>query len=222
MTKSTFTRVAEWNIICGKSAPTIGTMDYYTALSNQAARIKEELQELEDAITLSRAITEAMAEPDYDVNDIISFGGEVIEVNQKSLDHWNQEILDAGCDLDVVVAGTNFISGHDYQGAINSVLDNNDVKYTHILDDASAALAHLGEEDHNIVATKVLIDFDDENLSITDGIENLIEHGYTAQEIDGNAVVYQYSVHRNSDDKICKLLNHPKVDLSPFMASGEE
>ena len=222
MSKSTFTRVAEWNIICGKSAPTIGTMDYYTALSNQAARIKEELEELEDAITLSRAITEAMAEPDYDVNDVINFGDEVIPVNQDSLDHWNQEILDAGCDLDVVVAGTNFISGHNYQGAIDTVLGNNDVKYTHILDDANAALQSLGADTHSIVATKVLIDFDDENLSNDDGMENLREHGFTVEEIDGNVAVNQYSVHRNSDDKICKLLNHPKVDLSPFMVTGDE
>lgn len=47
-----------------------------------------------------------------------------------------EEVVDAGADLDVVVAGLNFLSGSDYTSVITAVLDNNDLKITQ---DASKA-----------------------------------------------------------------------------------
>ena len=48
--KSTYQRVADWNIRAGKPAPTPGTQAWHTALENQLELIAEELGEVIDAI----------------------------------------------------------------------------------------------------------------------------------------------------------------------------
>ena len=194
---STFERVALWNKLCGKDAPEIGTPEYYGALSNQAQRIREELEELEEAIKISGIISELMKSPDWDSSDIIKIDDKEYFVDQETLDHWNQEILDAGCDLDVVVSGCNFLSGHDYEGAINEVLGNNDVKYTLNYEVVEASIkADYSEETHEVVSSQFTGVDEDSGIEIP---------------------LIAFSIHRKADDKICKLSNHPKVDLSPFV-----
>jgi hypothetical protein len=99
------------------------------------------------------------------------------------------EVLDGGCDMDVVVSGFNYLAGHDYEGAIQAVCDENHTKYTTDYDFAEETLETL---------------YDVDNYDIT-----IVEEG---------ANVY-YSVHRISDNKVCKLIGHPKVDLSSFIKS---
>ena len=210
---STFDKVSQWNNICGKTAPEFGTSEYYTTLRNQAARIQEELEELIEAIDNCETL---LCAPE-DGQCVITYKGVEVQAfaTVEVVNHWNQEILDAGCDLDVVVAGLNFLSGHDYDGAIEAVLGNNDLKYTYNRTDAEKALTKVlikdGKSTHRIVEVQVGAMVDSE---VT--VRDLELSGYDALIIDGTPHVIAYSVHRNSDDKICKLLNHPTVDLSPF------
>lgn len=189
-----FQTVMNWNLICGKSAPEYRSEEYYKALRNQAERIQEELNELTDALDQRDA---ALAE------------GQLTGTIEDKID---EEILDAGCDLDVVVSGLNFLASHDYMGAITAVLQNNDMKYTHKFSVAKDALEHYGDG-HEIKSVFTRLN-PDENISL----DMLKDAGYDVQFQDGVAGVHMYSVHRESDDKICKLLNHPKVDLTPYLA----
>lgn len=206
---STFNKVSQWNLVCGKTAPEFGTSGYYTTLRNQAARIQEELEELQEAIDNCEVL---LSTPE-DAPCTLAYKGDPIErfATEEVTNHWNQEILDAGCDLDVVVAGLNFLSGHDYDGAIEVVLGNNDLKYTYNRTDAEKALLKAGPSTHSII--EVPVEVEDEDVSARD----LELSGYDVW-FDGKVThVIAYSVHRDSDDKICKLLNHPTVDLSPFV-----
>jgi hypothetical protein len=202
---STFSRVAQWNTLCSKGAPKFGTREYYTVLDNQAKRIEEELEELKLALEIARLLTEAFA--CNSVRPLYHSEVGTIEITQENLNYWNQEILDAGCDLDVVVAGVNFLSGHDYEGAIDVVLNNNDVKYTPDIKFAQKSCDALGAG-HSI--KKVRIDIGDEDDEELKGL------GYITFVSNGIKQAFVYSIHRDSDDKICKLLDHPKVDLEPF------
>ena len=191
MSKSTFERVKRWNLLCGKQAPSIGTLNYYTVLEQQAARIAEELQELQEAIENSKNLSIS----DYGSACTIVKDGVCIDAvaTEELCNYWNQEILDAGCDLDVVVSGANFLSGHKYDGAIDAVLSNNDVKHTTDIDFALKSCTALGFDKHLVIS-----------------VDDKIDCGTRIP------IVY-YSVHRKLDDKICKLIDHPKVDLSPFV-----
>ena len=100
-----------------------------------------------------------------------------------------ENLLKEGCDLDVVVCGLNYLAGHDYGGAINEVLDNNDTKYTESFEEAWDAQDHYKRL--GIECSLVMIDIDDK--------------------------IAYYSVHRDKDDKVMKLLNHQKTDLSMFV-----
>lgn len=204
---STFQRVSAWNQLCGKDAPEFGTPEYYEALENQAKRIQEEQDELTLAIKIASKLAGLLALNEYPEAFYHEDVG-TIAINQESLNHWNQEILDAGCDLDVVVSGANFLAGHDYDGAIDAVLSNNDVKYTGDIKFAQKSLEALGADTHEI--KRVKIDVSDEDQ------DELAEANYVTFRSDGKLMAFVYSVHRIKDDKICKLLDHPKVDLAPF------
>ncbi len=95
------------------------------------------------------------------------------------------EVLDGGCDLDVTVAGLNFLTDLPYDKAIGRVLDNNDVKLTISIDEAEDAQRHY--DGLGIECDVITVTVDDATF---------------------------YSVHRTKDDKIMKLLDHPRVDLS--------
>lgn len=97
------------------------------------------------------------------------------------------EVLDGLVDLQVVLDGAVFLSGLKAEEAFDAVMDNNDLKYTQSYDEAFDAVQHYGSDKFNI-----------------------------QEYVDEEGVSY-YSVHRNSDNKICKLLEHPKVDLSEFL-----
>lgn len=214
----TFQRVANWNMICGKMPPKYGTEEYLDALSNQAERIEEELKELQEAIGNCRRLNSSKIGTKVPV----TYKGLATPtlVTLKERKKWAQEVLDAGCDLDVVVSGLNYLSGHDYSGAITAVLDNNDEKYTHDLTFAELSLKKYGEG-HNIKQVDCRID----NLLSGDQatVEQMDKLGYDLFQ-DGDGVMFcrLYSVHRDSDDKICKLLNHPSVDLAPFVGGNVE
>lgn len=98
------------------------------------------------------------------------------------------KILDAGCDLEVVVAGLNYISGLEYESAIERVLENNELK---------------------VVTDRQLVE---------DSIEPYRQKGIETKivEVTLEGKSY-YSLHRVEDDKILKLNNHIKVDLSDIV-----
>jgi hypothetical protein len=203
---STFERVSNWNELCGKTAPEFGTENYYKTLYNQSLRISEELIELQEAINNS-VILKGVESIGDTATIVYKCEAQSVVVTQDLIDHWNQEIADALCDLDVVVAGGAFLSGHDHVGAINAVLLNNDAKYTPDVKFANTSLEALGAG-HTV--KRVTIDVSD--LSETE----LEKTGYITFVSDGILKSFVYSIHRDSDDKICKLIDHPKVDLEPF------
>lgn len=100
------------------------------------------------------------------------------------------EVLDGLVDLQVVLEGAAFLSGLPVEKAFDLVMDNNDLKYTVNYEEAYDAWVHMGVDKFNI-----------QEYSTISGALN-----YSGMPV--------FSVHRNYDNKICKLLNHPKVDLS--------
>lgn len=99
------------------------------------------------------------------------------------------ETVDAQADIQVVLDGFIFLSQHDHEGAMQAVCGNNDLKYTLA---RSQAEAWAGE----IEKVKGL----DVNVQMS--------------EFEGKNY---YSVHANADNKIVKPVNHPKVDMTPFI-----
>jgi hypothetical protein len=201
---STFDRVALWNTVCGKVAPEFGTEDYLATLRNQASRIQEELDELVLAVTVAEALK--LNEKNL-TRDSVYVNGKEYPCTQEELSRQHQEILDAGCDLDVVVAGLNFLSGHAYSLAIEEVLANNDAKYTGVVDFAIDSLESYGDG-HRIVSTHIEVESSQR--------DDLLEGGFTTYIKNGLLFAIFHTVHRDKDDKIMKLLGHPKVDLIPF------
>lgn len=100
------------------------------------------------------------------------------------------ELLDGGCDLDVTVAGLNFLTDLPYEEAISRVLANNEAKLTTDFDEADDAVRHYEGLAHPIPCYVVTVTVDDETY---------------------------YSVHREFDDKIMKLLDHPRVSLKDLV-----
>ncbi|MBP0012782.1 MAG: hypothetical protein J7545_20630 [Roseofilum sp. SBFL] len=98
------------------------------------------------------------------------------------------KLLDAGCDLEVVVSGLNYMCCLEYKSAIQRVLDNNELK---------------------VVKDRQLVE---------DSIEPYRQKGIETKivevTLDGESY---YSLHRVEDDKILKLNNHTKVDLSDII-----
>lgn len=97
------------------------------------------------------------------------------------------EVLDGLVDLKVVLDGAFFLSNLPIEEAFEEVMDNNDLKYTTDYGEAYDALEHHG-----------------------------IEHFNIQEAVSKDGTIF-YSVHRNSDNKICKLLDHPRVDLTRFV-----
>ncbi len=154
--------VADWNIKCANLPAQPYTDEYWVKLKNQARCLKEEVDELVDAI--------------------------------EARDRF--ETVDAQADIQVVLDGFIFMSQHDHDGAMQAVCENNDRKYRENPVDAS----YLASDIFNAGGCN-----DDLNIQVS--------------EFNGKNY---YSVHRNSDNKIMKSPNHPKVDLSPFVAGAGE
>jgi hypothetical protein len=72
----------------------------------------------------------------------------------------------------------------DTQDAYDRVMQNNDLKVTGAYLEALETCKALGYDTHKVVPTQV------------------------------DNAFWWYSVHRKEDDKICKLIGHPRVDLS--------
>lgn len=102
------------------------------------------------------------------------------------------ETLDGLVDIRVVLDGAVFLSRLSVDEAFDAVMDNNDLKYTQNYDEAFDAVQHYGADKFNI-----------------------------QEWVDKDDISY-FSVHRNSDNKICKLLDHPKVDLTEFLEVADD
>lgn len=118
---------------------------------------------------------------------------ELNELNKAIKSKDTLDLFDAILDLDIVVSGAAYLSNGDYVGGVESVLSNNDRKYTTSRRAIEVVEAHYlgcGEE-----------------VSI-----------HEARDSD-NRDIY-YSVHRVVDNKIMKFPGHPPVDLIPFAPEG--
>lgn len=100
-----------------------------------------------------------------------------------------QEVLDGLVDLKVVLEGAEYLSNLPVEAAFDMVMDNNDLKITKSIQLAIDTLEVLGKDEHSVVTAEFPTDSGD----------------------------VHFSVHRDLDSKICKLNDHPKVDLSPLM-----
>lgn len=224
---STFNAVANWNTICGKPAPEFDTLEYYEVLENQLARIKEEFNETLLNLKAARAIREAIEDHLNATHVVVEHEGEEhsFEISIDQLNKCNQEVLDGGCDMDVTVAGLNFLSGHNYGPAIQSVLANNDAKYTPNKAHAEKSLLLYPRGTTHVVTVNVDVEPEQGvDMSDVEGVlANLSSQGYDCDydEERKQFFVNMYSVHRIEDDKICKLTGHPKVDLKQFTKQVE-
>lgn len=163
---NTFERVSEWNAKAGNVPEAVGSDEYFLSLWNQAERVREELNELYEAIAK---------------RDI-------------------EGVVDAGLDLDVVVAGVNYLSKCDYAGGIDAVLSNNDLKIFTSFEEAEEVSA----------------------LYKTENVETYVKEGRCEGGEGFCAGWYPtYSVRRKSDNKILKYENFPSVDLTPFVPQQE-
>lgn len=108
------------------------------------------------------------------------------------------EVLDGLTDIQVVFEGAVFLSGLPVDEAFERVMANNDLKFTQNYEEAELAVEHHGIDHFHVQEYQELTEPD--------------EHGNQF-----NVGKPYYSVHRNKDNKICKLLNHPRVDLSDLV-----
>lgn len=110
------------------------------------------------------------------------------------------EVLDGGVDMDVVVSGLNYLMGLDYSEAVDRVLSNNDMKYTEDFD----------------VAVETALFYCDKGLECD--IQEVLVEGDGMTSMDKEF----FSVHRQSDNKIMKLLDHPRVSLADLVPNFKE
>lgn len=157
---NTFERVSKWNARAGNVPEAVGSDEYFLSLWNQAERVREELNELYEAIAK---------------RDI-------------------EGVVDAGLDLDVVVAGVNYLSKCDYAGGIDAVLSNNDLKIFTDRQEAEKVADYYAAQN----------------------VEVYIKHWF-----NGHTDVMYYSVRRKSDNKILKYEDFPSVDLTSFVPQQE-
>jgi len=127
---------------------------------------------------------------------------ELTETIDKGINARNfKELVDGICDLDVTVSGLGYLSGLNVLGAMEAVLENNNLKMT--LDKAKAEeelqfyIDKFGEDSHVIVE-----------------VEGQTDHPLVPDQMIDVTI---YSIHRVSDDKVCKFSDHPEVDLSEFL-----
>lgn len=107
--------------------------------------------------------------------------------------------------------------GHDYAGAINAVLDNNDLKIYDSCDMALAMLrvAQLNSFTDDTHSLSVSIETDD--LSDQDIAKLMIEENINSELLEKFGG--KYTIHRDHDDKVMKPENFPSVSLLPFIYS---
>jgi hypothetical protein len=103
------------------------------------------------------------------------------------------EALDAQADLQYVLDGLIYLSQHDHDGAMKAVCENNNLKYTDNYEEALKRLADIEKRTGD-------------------------ECRVRASMIDGKE---WYAIVRESDKKIMKQSNLPKVQLAEFIAELE-
>lgn len=118
-------------------------------------------------------------------NQLARIAEEVNEAQTAIQDGNILEVIDAGLDMDVVVAGFNLLAGGDYHAGIKLVLENNDLKYT-----KSKRKAQNWEKFHIDNGTEV----------------------YLQETVQGSQTFY--CVRRTKDGKILKPGGFPQVDLT--------
>ena len=151
-------------------------------------------------------------------NQLKRVSEELLELQEavKKRDHEN--ILKEYVDLNIVTFGFGFLCQHDVNGALYHVLDNNDAKFTSSIKKANNSVAGLGTLMHEIHVSHMPVIIEKEsNLSNQDLIDKNPDNRFATSEDGENLFIEIYSVHRKSDDKICKLSDHPSVDLSEFV-----
>ncbi len=140
--------------------------------------------------------------------ELVEFVDEVEKQDYNNLENMLKEF----CDVLVTVYGAGYMLGLDVIGAMHKVLDNNDTKFTHRKELADETIRQIGARDYDIYVTYMPVHLNEGSTE-----DDLIGGGYTTKTIDEQLHVELYTVHRKSDDKICKLANHKSMNLEEFV-----
>jgi hypothetical protein len=117
-----------------------------------------------------------------------------VAINDKDL----TELVDGGADMDVTVAGLNFLSGSLYQGAIKTVCSNNNSKY-------STDRTFVYEEAERYEGKGI-------EVYVNEYKENSVD------EASGElTTIFFYCIRLKKTGKIMKFFNHEKVGLDKFV-----
>lgn len=208
---SNFKRVIDWNIAARK------TSDEKVSdvmIDNQVQRVVEEANELvaaidnSDRVEILDAVCDIMFTYYMLVHQVVDTQDFEIGLELKQNSNLRmcavdllhilktatsvQEVLFAAYQVESMKSILES-EGYDVDGAFAAVCDNNDLKFVDVdtATEAVKALTEASGQDHTCVSLK---DFD-------------------GSPYDSSL----YFISRNSDNKVCKPLSHPKVDLLPFL-----
>jgi len=173
---TTFERVSIWNSMCGKNPP------------DNTPENKEQRKEIL-------------------LNQLLRIQEELIEAIDAVELYDDLEALDAACDLDVTISGFAYLLGvKDYTGAINAVLENNNLKF---YDGAELTEAVLYNKELNETGVEHFI-----HCTVDDDVDDISEDLELEDLYKLNAA---FTIHRKYDDKIIKKQDHQKVELGSFL-----
>ncbi len=128
------------------------------------------------------------------LNQLARIEEEVQETKDAILAEDNVEILDGLVDIRVVTEGLGYLARLDAEEAFTVIMQNNNLKFTDIKEFAEAS--------------RIMLD-------------PLNEGTHEVQERYQEGITF-YSVHRKADNKICKLLRHPRPDISGLVSEVQD
>ena len=206
-----YKRVIMWNQKVGKLPNPVTQLDIYSQqqlVEEEVQEWQEELVKEEKDINLLKELCDVFVVSCYldflqlmEVDEEVSLDlasevmkqvwcDEVLEgMTEKTYLEYANNLKDIG-SLKVVLVGTKE-SYIDIEGAIDEVLDNNDLKVYDTISEADEQLLLLGDDSKYFVDCNTLGGRD------------------------------YFCIKRIEDRKVMKAINHPKVDLTKFVKGGE-
>lgn len=136
------------------------------------------------------------------INQLLRLEEEVKEVREAIEKGDDDNLAQELADVLVVTHGLTYLAQLPVSEVFERKADNNDLKYTLDYEFAIETLEHLGGED---------------KFNIQEVEQTIFSE---CQGVDTSKVKF-YSVHRNLDNKICKLKGHPSIDCSDLTMKVE-
>lgn len=130
MSRSTFTRVAEWNKRCNKSPAVLGSDQYWTDLENQLKRIQEELDEAFEAVAIKNMpeLLDAGCDLDVTVSGLNFLSGFRYDTAIDRVLTNNDEKYTT--DADVAMETSEMYSSRGMPCEVQSVVDDGEVYHS--------------------------------------------------------------------------------------------